>query len=310
MLYKLIKTLLQFSPRQLNNETRAGKYLLSFLQKNNFPFRLNQFTFYHPDFIKAVLLADGRKIACQPASFVSGKISGKDNLFSSMAHINFDLPHLSFNPHFPDISVPVMASHYPALAISKNDLPKILKAKKIDGNVIVNRVKHQSQNILVGNLTKPQNLIFSHYDSINTGAVDNASGVAVSLKLILNNSKLLAKNLFIFSGNEELSYDFPIYWGHGYRMFEKKYFRLMQQAKKILVVDCVGNDKPQAYTSAYWVNEGFPVKNLKSVLKKTALIAGDLDKLMTVYHSRLDNLSQINRAHLNQAYYYLLNLLK
>ncbi len=54
-------------------------------------------------------------------------------------------------------------------------------------------------------------LVFSHYDSISSGVIDNASGTALSLYLVINYPKLLEKTLFVFAGNEELSYDEPIY---------------------------------------------------------------------------------------------------
>jgi hypothetical protein len=310
MPYELIRQLLKFSPRQLNNETKAGKYLISILRQNKVNFQLQRFSFYHPGFRKAELFADGKKINCQAISFVSGKIAGKNNLISSLSAAKRDFSFISFNPNCAAISASGRSISHPAVAISQLDLPKILAAKKVSGEVVVKKIKHQSQNILVGNLVNPKNLIFSHYDSINSGAVDNASGIAVSLKLILEHQELLKNNLFILSGNEELSYDFPVYWGFGYRVFEKKYFRLMKRAKKILVVDCVGNARPRSCTNAYWINEGFPVKNIKGLLTKIALIAGDLDKLMTVYHSNLDNLSAVNKTYLNLAYQYLLNLLK
>lgn len=308
--YKFISQLLKFSPRQLGNETKAGNYLVALLRQNNIALSLQKFSFDYPDLIKAVLIADGRKIACQAISFVSGKIMGKNNLISSLSAAKRDFPFISFNPHCPAVSASGRSISHPALAIARNDLVKIFSAKKVNGEVVVKKIRHLSQNILVGNLTNPQNLIFSHYDSINSGAVDNASGVAVSLQLIINRSDILRNNLFILSGNEELSYDFPVYWGHGYREFEKKYLHLIQRAKKILIVDCVGNARPRSYSDAYWVNEGFPIKNVNKFLPKTVLIAGDLDKLMTVYHSKLDNLKQIKKIYLNQAYYYLLKLLK
>ena len=107
---------------------------------------------------------------------------------------------------------------------------------------------------MVGNLINPKNLVFTHYDSIYSGAVDNASGVAVTLKLILDKPKLLKTTLFVLSGNEELAYDFPVYWGRGYREFEKKYWPLMKHSQKILIIDGVGNSPTEFITDAYWLN--------------------------------------------------------
>ena len=75
-----------------------------------------------------------------------------------------------------------------------------------------------------------------------------------------------------------------------------------KKAKKIYIIDGVGNDKTQFLTDPYWVNEGFPVKNLSKILKKTAMVTGNIPKLMTYYHSSLDNLKQVKAKYLKQAY--------
>ncbi len=307
---KIIKQLLRFSPREGKNETQAGKFLTALLKKNSVSFRLQKFTFKIPQDLKAALLADGKSIPCQAITFTSGVITNKNNLISCRIDIEHNFPYLSFNPTGDAISASGRSIKHPALAISRQDLPQIIKAKQVRGEVKVRPVKHQSQNILVGNLVNPQNLIFTHYDSINLGATDNASGVAVTLKLILDSPKLLKQNLFILSGNEELSYDFPTYWGYGYRVFEKKYLSLMKKAKKIYVIDCVGNGKTQFLTDPYWVNEGFPIKNIRHFLSKTAMVCGSIDQLMTVYHSQGDDLSQLKKKYLNQSYGLVLKKLR
>lgn len=71
--------------------------------------------------------------------------------------------------------------------------------------------KHNSLNILVGNNINPKNIFFAHYDSVGIGATDNASGVGILMNIIINFPKSLRDNLFVFSGNEELSYDYPTY---------------------------------------------------------------------------------------------------
>jgi hypothetical protein len=306
---KLIKQILTFSPRQGENETKTGRFLTGLLTKNRVKFKLQKFLLKIPQDLKAELTADGQKIPCQAVSFASGKIMGKNNLISSLSQAKKDFPFISFNPNCEAISASGRAINQPALAISRNDVNKLLKAKIVAGKVMVKPVKHQSKNILVGNLNSPQNLIFTHYDSVNLGATDNAAGVTVTLKLILDRPDLLKTNLFILSGNEELAYDFPVYWGYGYRVFEKKYLHLLKQAKKILIVDCVGNAKTQFLTDPYWINEGFPIKNIKTFLPKTAIVCGDIDKLMTVYHSNADNLSQLKTKYLNEAYKLILKKL-
>lgn len=297
-----IKKFLTFSPREGKNETKAGKYLTALLNKAKINYSLQKFTLTIPQTVSAELTVDGKNIPCAALCFASGEINTKDNLLSSLTHIEKDFPFLGFNPYCRGISATGRSIHHPALAIARDNLSKIFKAKKIKGIVKVKPVKHQSQNILIGNLTNPKNLIVTHYDSIYSGAVDNASGVAVTMKLILDNPKLLTTNLFVLSGNEELCFDFPVYWGRGYRQFEKKYWPLMKQSQKILIIDGIGNDKTQFLTDPYWVNEGFPVKNLKQLLQKTAMVTGNISKLMAYYHSPLDTINKINKKYLDQTY--------
>lgn len=308
--YKFIKSFLAFSPRQGKNETRAGKFLTDLLRQNQIKFTLQKFNCQIPKVIKAELTVDDKTIPCEAITFASGIITDKKNLISNQLEAEKNFPYISFNPTGKAICASGRCINYPALAISQTDLPKILNAKNIKGIVKVKSVDHQSQNILVGNLVNPQNLIFAHYDSINLGATDNASGIAVTMKLILERQKLLANNLFILCGNEELAYDFPIYWGYGYRVFEKKYLGLFKKAKKIFVLDCVGNGKTQLLTDPLWIKEGFPVKIIKHLLKKTMIVCGDIDKLMTVYHSQSDNLSQLKPQYLENAYRKILSKLR
>ena len=126
--------------------------------------------------------------------------------------------------------------------------------------------KQNTYQILIGNIKTPRNIIFSHFDSIGNGAIDNASGTAIMIQVILSNKKSLKDNLFVFDGNEEISYDKPVYWGKGYRNFEKKYGKQISKAEKLIVIDCVG-----------------------------------YDKLMNVYHSDLDIPELIKESYLEEA---------
>ena len=227
----IVKKLLEFSPREGKNETKTGKFLTGLLAKNKVDYKLQKFTFYIPKDLSAQLIADGKNIPCEPITFKSGVIPNKNHLISNRIEVEKNFPYISFTPTGVAISASGRSIHYPALAVSRNDVVKILRAKLVRGKVQVKPVQHQSQNILVGNLTNPKKIIFTHYDSINLGATDNASGVATCLKLILDKPNLLKQNLFVLSGNEELSYEFPTYWGYGYRVFEKKYLALLKIAR-------------------------------------------------------------------------------
>ena len=284
-----IKRLVSFSPRQLDGETKAANFIIDLLKNNNIQYCLDYFFTFIPKIEEAVLMADKKIIPCQGCSFIGGEIKDKDYIISSLIFTGFfiDKPNINFNPKCPGIS---LSTFYPtpAVAISPKSLPLILKAKKVYGKVEVRKVKHKAVNILVGNMNNPKTIIFAHYDSINAGAIDNASGVAVITSIILER-RFLNDNLFVYSANEELSYDFPIYWGYGFRVFEKRYYKLLSKAKKILVVDSVGHSQTKIFRDETLMKLAFPINNLQKLKNKILVFSGeDLDNLFKVYHSNLD----------------------
>jgi len=306
-----IKNLISFSPRQLEGEQKAGNFIISFLEKFKFQYKLQYFWTEVPKVEKEILIADGKKIACKGTSFVSGKVRDKNYLISSLIPSRFflDKSNINFNPKSPGIS---LSNFYfaPAIAVCRGDLNLILKAEKIEGEVRVKPVRYKARNILVGNLRNPKVICFAHYDSIGKGAVDNASGVAVLLSTLISHPFVLKENLFVFSANEELSYDKPTYWGHGFRAFEEEFLKTMKKTKKIVVVDCVGNGKAKILKDEEMIYLAFPIKNAKKLKNKISILTGDLEKLMSVYHSDLDNLKQISEKYLREAERKLLMLIK
>lgn len=308
---QFISQLLKFSPRQGKNERKTASFIISILKKYQINYSLQKFNAKIPLIQKAVLSVDGKKVKCKGCSFVSGKITNKDALVSSLIPSRFLLtyPNINFNPKCQSVS---LDNFYfaPALAINKKDLPKILKAKKIKGEVKVKPYKYKSSNILVGNIKSPQMIIFAHYDSIEKGAIDNASGAAILMETIFSYPKALRKTLYVFIGNEELSYIQPTYWGYGFRVFEKKYKKLLDKAERILIIECVGNNKAIITQDKFLMNIIFPLKNLKKWENKIFILHGDIDKLMEVYHSNLDDLKQLKKKYLDDAAKLLKNQLK
>ncbi|MCX6715458.1 MAG: M28 family peptidase [Candidatus Taylorbacteria bacterium] len=145
--------------------------------------------------------------------------------------------------------------------------------------------------------------MFSHYDSLGPGAIDNASGTAVALDIAIqfNRQGRSGSVLFVFDGNEEISYDYPTYWGHGYREFEKKYFNLLKKTERIIVVDCVGQGTSTMIRDPHIINLAFPLENISVLKEKVAILSGDIDQLMSVYHSELDLPEKIMEKDMNQA---------
>jgi hypothetical protein len=287
--------------RQGKKETEAGRFLLKILDNFRISYKTICFNTYLPFYKKFYFLVDNKKISSKPCCFKSGMIKDNSNILSSLISSQkfIDTPNINFNPKCKEIS---LANFYfaPSFAVSPEGLNKILKAKKIKGFVSVEKVKHRSFHILVGNFNRPKTVLFAHYDSIEKGAVDNASGVSILLDLILNEKNLLKKNLFVFSANEELSFDYPIYWGRGFRVFEKKFPQLMGNCKKIIVIDCIGNTPPRVFSDLSTLKLAFPIRKLEKLKRKITLISCEFEKLMAVYHSPSDDISQIKEKNLQK----------
>jgi len=307
---EIINDIVKFSPRQLEGESKTGKYLLNKILTQRITCTIQYFNTSIP-IIKSELKADGVVIEGEGCCFTSGIISSKETIVSSAmpSKVFNDQSNINFNPYCKFIS---LGNYYfkPAIAIPHSSLSKILAATHIRGKVEVKRVSHKSKNIIVGNDTDPVNICFAHYDSIKTGAVDNASGTAVMLKIILENQELLKNNLFVFSGAEELSYDKPYYWGKGYRVFETDHEDIMKFCDQILVIDSVGNGDPQIITDKHELIRAFPLKDNHSFYPKTKLIIGDLQKLMEVYHSHVDDGRTLEKKFLKETQELLISELK
>lgn len=299
---EIIKQLVAIGERQLEGEKEARKVIENFLEKQKVDFAVQEYITEIPRYIDWDLKIDNKKIESLPCGLKSGKITNNYNLLSSLisSQKNFYDTNINFNPLCEYIS---RSNHYmaPALAINRKDVQKVIDAKKIDGFIKVKKNKHLSGNILVGNLKNPKNIIFSHYDSISSGAIDNASGVAVSLNIITKNKHILEDNLFVIAGNEELSYDKTVYWGHGYRVFQKKYSQVLNQIKNIFILDCLGYAPLEIITNSNEIKFGFPIKNMDKFLNKIKFLSGDYDELMKFYHAENDTLENISARYLKES---------
>jgi len=300
---EFIAKLVSFAPRQLEGETLARNFLISLLKESSINFTLQKFQTEIPLTQKVFLSADDKKLKCEGCAFVSGKIENNDVVLSSLlpSAICQEIANINFNPRCEGIS---LKNYYfaPAICVDYREVSSVIKAKKIKGEIVVERVKYQSANILVGNLKNPKTISFAHYDSIKKGAIDNASGVAILMKAILEKPEILKNNLLIFSGSEELSYDKPVYWGRGFRAFEKIYLSILNGAKKIIVIDCVGNAPVVNIKDLAIAKLAFPISSLNKIGKKIEIITANLDDLMQVYHSDLDDGRKIEERYLDEAF--------
>jgi len=287
--------------RQGDVEVRAREMIESILHDANISFEIQTFQTEIPRNINAQLLVDGEQIEAIGTSFMSGTISGKDSLISSMISSQRTLydANINFNPLAEAIS---RANHYfaPSLAIAKRDVQKVIDAKHVVGSVHVEPLAFESANILVGNIEDPEHVLFAHYDSLGPGAVDNASGVAVMLSLIFDDVDL-DKILLVFTGNEELSYDRPIYWGKGYRMFERDHRPCLRRAKKIFVIDSLGCGSVEIAQDKDLVRLAFPIEHIASYADKVFTVSSKYNDVMKTYHSDADIFEELHLQDISEA---------
>jgi len=252
---------------------------------------------------KASLVINGKSEPCIGCGMISGEIP-TTNIASSLMSSRFliDTPVIYVNSKCL-VASPTNFSFAPAIAVSPKTAKKLITAKNAKASLQVKKEKTKASFLLVGNTINPQTIIFSHYDSLGPGAIDNASGTAVAIATALRCFKegVLKETLFVFDGNEEISYDYPTYWGHGYRVFEERYQKLLDDAKRIVVVDCVGNGDNVFVQDEKILKLAFPLQKISQIKNKTFLLSADFDDLMTVYHSEKDIAKRVSLKSLVQA---------
>lgn len=305
----LITELTAINERQLEGEVQARKLLENFLHTNGIEYTTDEYTTYIPKYNDWGLSVDGKTIECLPCGYISGEINSKSTILSSTISSQKNLydSNINFNPYCSEIS---RSNFYfaPALAISRSDVQAVVEADKVQGFLEVDKVKHISANLLFGNITNPKRVIFTHYDSVGRGAVDNASGTALTLDVAIQNPAWLDETLFAVCGNEEMSYDEGIYWGHGYREFAEKYKEILETVEAIYVLDSLGHSAPQIISDVSTMTLAFPVDNIDELAYKTRVIAGDLGKLMKFYHADNDKAENIIDSYYFDTYEMLYNL--
>ncbi len=308
---KLFIELCSIPERQLSGETDARNLIESYLQSKQTAFTVDEYETCIPKYLDWGLKVDGKKIECLPCGYVSGKVVSKATVLASTisSQKNVYDANINFNPYSNRIS---RSNFYfaPALAIHRSDVQAVLEGGEIDGYMNVEKTAHTSANILVGNAENPKNIIFTHFDSVGTGAIDNASGTALTLELLSQYPELLAENLFAICGNEELSYDETIYWGHGYREFEDTYPELLTRAKHIYILDSFGHTPVQQIKDVPTMTLAFPVAKINELASKMTVIAGDLGALMQYYHAEDDVILNLKDEYYQEAYDLTLSLLK
>lgn len=296
----IVKKLITASPRYAENESKAADLISEILEKARIDFVQQPFESFSPITVKAELFADNEQIPCIGSSLNSGEIKNGDNLISSFGYEPKNLPfNINFNPITDEISV-VDFYDEPSVSISRKSVVKIVMANNIKGLVKVKKQKFRTKNILVGNTTNPTNIVFAHFDSIiGDGAVDNAGSVAVLLDLVAKYPDYLSNSLFIFSGNEEMSYDQYKKSGYGFRVFESKYKNLLDYAKQILVLDGVGVSRSSFVQ--FGLDWFLQLKSLDKLRSKVFWLQNDQSEILKYFHTKADKASILSEKFLTDA---------
>jgi len=303
----IIKDLEKFSPR--NNEeslNNTSKYIKQNLEKVGIDFFDQYFSVSIPfDEGSYIILDNGEKIIGKANSFVSGHFEEKNIYSSQNINQEINIPHINYNQYYDAFSG-VIFYDFPVINIKKSDLIKVINSEEIKVDVNVKRRLIKNENILVGNKKNPKNIIFTHFDTIFNGALDNSSGTATLLYGIISNKINIKENLIVFSGCEELSYDRPYYWGYGYRVFEYEYKEILEKSKKIIVYDMFGHSKP-TLTKDY-IKEAFPIMS-EYLYKKSIQISESNNDWIKFYHSDADTIDKINEYYIEEGLKLLLKKL-
>ncbi|BFT94560.1 MAG: hypothetical protein MNSN_07220 [Minisyncoccus archaeiphilus] len=298
---EFVSKLISLGERQGEKESEAADIIINTLGEAGHECTVQEFKTTIPQAKECHLSADKLDIKCKATAFVSGDINGKSDIVSSLIPSRYliEYSNINFNPLAGAIS---KSNYYfaPSMAVDNEGLKSILEAKDVAGKVEIIAKEHISKNILVGDITHPRRIYIAHYDSVEKGATDNASGVAVLMDMIIS-GKCNERDLIIFSGNEELSYNKPTYWGEGFRAFEAEYMGIMEEADKIIIVDCVGNGKTIVSEDNHIKYLAFPINNLEYFQSKIIVVHGDMDKVMKVYHSEDDDINQLDELFMDEA---------
>lgn len=295
----LLEELVKISPRRGKKEKLGADIIKKYFEKEGVDYITQDFETVIPNFTKAELNVDGEEIPCLGASFVSGKITNKARL-SIPYYLEGIEPEqmIQFSPVCESACLNNF-QNFPSVAISRDSFVKVLMGSKISGEVIVEKETYGSHNILVGNITNPHKIVFAHYDSlVGSGAVDNGAAVQVIFDTIVCNRDLLKKNLFVFAGSEEESFDAKD-GGWGFEIFDREYKKIMDSCEEIIVLDGVGVTKPN-YTkeNVDWV---LPIGRVDEIADKIKWMQNDQSVVMRYYHSEVDVLENLKERYIDEA---------
>lgn len=280
--------LADLAPRQLENEEKAAELIKEEIK--DYDYSTQAFQILVPDFRDWGLEADGEEIRCLPSGLESGKIESKDLVNSILnGQGSMNRPNINFNPHAEGISVPNFYEA-PSVAISSEDVKKVLEADEVEGYLEVEWVSHESENIILGDEQDPERIILTHYDSTWGGFIDN--GFTVSLLIQLLDELDLEENLVVFAGAEEISQESP-YHCYGYRRFEDEYLKQIREAEEIFLADSLGRNTQKVIEDPDIVEKAI-VLNREDYEDKVKFVASEYHEVLDIYHSPKDTVKALN----------------
>lgn len=280
--------LADLAPRQLENEKKAAELIEE--EVSGFDYSSQPFQILVPEFKDWELKVDGEEVECLPSGLESGKIESKalvNSILNGQGSMN--RPNINFNPHAEGISVPNFYEA-PSVAISPEDIQKVVKAEEIEGHLEVEWSSHESENILVGNRENPARIVMTHYDSVWGGFIDN--GFTVSLLIQLLDELDLEENLVVFAGAEEISHESP-YHCYGYRRFEDEYQEQIRGADEIFLADSLGRNSQKVIEDPEIVEKAI-VLNRPEYKEKVKFVASAYHEVLDIYHSPKDTEEALN----------------
>jgi hypothetical protein len=280
--------LADLAPRQLENEEKAAELIEE--EVSDFEYATQAFQILVPEFRDWGLETDGEEINCLPSGLESGKIESKDLVNSILnGQGSMNRPNINFNPHAEGISVPNFYEA-PSVAISPEDVQKVVEADEVVGYLEVEWRSHESRNILVGNRRNPERVVITHYDSVWGGFIDN--GFTVSLLIQLLEELDLDENLVVFAGAEEISQEKP-YHCYGYRRFEDEYLDQIRGADEIFLADSLGRNTQKVIEEPEIVEKAI-VLNRPGFKEKVKFVASAYHEVLDIYHSPKDKKEALN----------------
>ncbi|ALU12204.1 hypothetical protein EYM_01360 [Ignicoccus islandicus DSM 13165] len=291
-----MRKLYDLSPRLYENIEKTAEFIKEELSKRGVSYYEVTGKVRLPVYLKCEVFDE--RVPCKPTGFESGSVEPvafdtyelfkRDEIPSEAAFL--------YNSKCPSIST-ALYTKVPSITVSRKDVRKVWEGS--GGEIEVTWKEYPFTEVLVGNLEDPVGTVFIHYDSFGGGSVDNGAAVAITLERITEID--LSKNLIVFSAPDELSDEWPIYWGYGFRHLENEFKDVLERSEVIVAYDSIGLSEPIVTRNLEDLRELLPFRN-ENFLSKAVGITSDWEKLFEIYHSDLDVPEAVNYSYASSSW--------